>query len=824
MDQNQTPDGAQGTQKAAEEAERRAQEEELRRNMMATVLDNGARERLSRISLVSPERSRQIETILLRMAQSGQLRGRVTEDQLIELLDQVRLPYCLAEGIHELIIKARWKVPKQRRRSSKEGRTTTMTLTFEFVILCNTFSLRVTALATARFVSLHAAEETQDTSLGYLAPQLMPPKINKCKNPVYYSALIELRDAADPSRKKHEDLSTPEDAFKVPFVGKTLVAALSEKLRSTHPTSADPMIPIPNPKPAQKAPGRPRNTFAMADISTPVISQVTPTSQSQVQSSSDVFQFCYLSRDDQVETRVRYIEEAYLEVKLTSGPGYYIEFPRSCRHRVLQEIAYQMPQANTIRGYLPMDIGDAHYPESTLPLDWQNRSAAAPIPGSSRLKRSATDIIAADIAQASSSVVRRSQTMSDMPPPSYVPISASASTSQIPLRRTDSTPTGTQSSPKRRTQTQAARPRPRLSHALAPPPADFDIDIEDPYASADHVDFPDFQPTRIPWDQCDVFLLLDTREIKSQVDRSGIYDGLVRQGVKVIRRSLNVGDVSWIAKRKPEFCDGSEHDEIALDCILERKRIDDLSASIEDGRFHDQKVGLFVACGELSLTFTISGSLTEIDLEQAGVSEELERLDIDTAITETSDTDRFHVKETRSIHDTIKFYVRLHKEVVLRYQHQDLYVIPSELVKRHSYLKFQKELRRKYPEKDHLLSYNAFSSLNLKSGFITVRETWAKMILCFPRMSAEKAGFLIHYFPTPASMYRACLKAVERQRQDDEDAEVEERRTGKPRKKKDIFVAEEFLKDFGGNTDRNIGRALSKNIFRVMMQRGEYTT
>lgn len=44
---------------------------------------------VTRISLVSPERSKQIETILVRMAQSGQIRNKVTEDQLIDLLDQV---------------------------------------------------------------------------------------------------------------------------------------------------------------------------------------------------------------------------------------------------------------------------------------------------------------------------------------------------------------------------------------------------------------------------------------------------------------------------------------------------------------------------------------------------------------------------------------------------------------------------------------------------------------------------------------------------------------------------------------------------------------
>ncbi|KAE9395853.1 hypothetical protein BT96DRAFT_825681 [Gymnopus androsaceus JB14] len=88
---SQIPDGAQGQsgQNPQDEAAKKAQEEQMRRDMMATVLDTGARERLSRISLVSPERSKQIEMILLRMAQGGQLKGRVSENQLIELLDQM---------------------------------------------------------------------------------------------------------------------------------------------------------------------------------------------------------------------------------------------------------------------------------------------------------------------------------------------------------------------------------------------------------------------------------------------------------------------------------------------------------------------------------------------------------------------------------------------------------------------------------------------------------------------------------------------------------------------------------------------------------------
>lgn len=44
---------------------------------------------MNRIALVRPERARGVEDLLARMAQGGQLRGRVSEDQLIGVLDQV---------------------------------------------------------------------------------------------------------------------------------------------------------------------------------------------------------------------------------------------------------------------------------------------------------------------------------------------------------------------------------------------------------------------------------------------------------------------------------------------------------------------------------------------------------------------------------------------------------------------------------------------------------------------------------------------------------------------------------------------------------------
>ncbi|PWN92464.1 hypothetical protein FA10DRAFT_266222 [Acaromyces ingoldii] len=72
-----------------EQEQKMAQQEEMKRQALSTILDADARDRLSRISLVKPEKARAIQDLLIRMAQSGQVRQRVTEQQLIGLLDQV---------------------------------------------------------------------------------------------------------------------------------------------------------------------------------------------------------------------------------------------------------------------------------------------------------------------------------------------------------------------------------------------------------------------------------------------------------------------------------------------------------------------------------------------------------------------------------------------------------------------------------------------------------------------------------------------------------------------------------------------------------------
>ncbi|KAL1919036.1 uncharacterized protein VTP21DRAFT_2417 [Calcarisporiella thermophila] len=72
-----------------DDAEKKRQMEEMRQTMLIQILDNEARERLGRIQMVKADKARAVEDLLIRMAQTGQLRGKVNESQLIDLLQQI---------------------------------------------------------------------------------------------------------------------------------------------------------------------------------------------------------------------------------------------------------------------------------------------------------------------------------------------------------------------------------------------------------------------------------------------------------------------------------------------------------------------------------------------------------------------------------------------------------------------------------------------------------------------------------------------------------------------------------------------------------------
>jgi len=63
------------------------QMEEMRASILDQVLEPAAKERMTRLNLVRKEKARQVEDHLIKLATSGQLRTKVGEKQLIDMLE-----------------------------------------------------------------------------------------------------------------------------------------------------------------------------------------------------------------------------------------------------------------------------------------------------------------------------------------------------------------------------------------------------------------------------------------------------------------------------------------------------------------------------------------------------------------------------------------------------------------------------------------------------------------------------------------------------------------------------------------------------------------
>ncbi|XP_063235484.1 programmed cell death protein 5 [Bacillus rossius redtenbacheri] len=73
--------------KAAEE--RQQQQEDLKNGILSQVLTQAARARLNTLMIGKPEKGKMVENMLVQMARTGQIRGKLDEPQLIDILEKV---------------------------------------------------------------------------------------------------------------------------------------------------------------------------------------------------------------------------------------------------------------------------------------------------------------------------------------------------------------------------------------------------------------------------------------------------------------------------------------------------------------------------------------------------------------------------------------------------------------------------------------------------------------------------------------------------------------------------------------------------------------
>ncbi|KAI1107795.1 crossover junction endonuclease MUS81 [Jackrogersella minutella] len=262
---------------------------------------------------------------------------------------------------------------------------------------------------------------------------------------------------------------------------------------------------------------------------------------------------------------------------------------------------------------------------------------------------------------------------------------------------------------------------------------------------------PHFRPIRLAPGTFEVHLVLDVREVRAKTDRDYMQNELSKRGVNPVMRALELGDALWVAKCKDaNFLSrlGAEGDEVVLDYIVERKRLDDLISSVKDGRFHEQKFRL-KRSGIKNIVYVVE----EVSMDAEALDRRAEM--VQSAIGSTQMVNGFFVKKTQKIDDTIRYLTRMTMLLKKQYESRPLLVIPTEIITAQNYLPLLEHLRQKEPTADHHITYPAFASLASKSDMMTLRDVYLKMLMCTRQVTGEKALEIQKKWKTPYDFVKA---------------------------------------------------------------------
>lgn len=287
------------------------------------------------------------------------------------------------------------------------------------------------------------------------------------------------------------------------------------------------------------------------------------------------------------------------------------------------------------------------------------------------------------------------------------------------------------------------------------------------------------EPITLPPNSFTVELVLDTREVRTSTDRDYIANELMKQDITPQVRALELGDAMWVAKcRDPAFLTrhGEEGDEVMLDWIIERKRLDDLIGSIKDGRFHEQKFRLrrsgiknvIYLVEEFTVTHQEAGNGSALKYQEMVAS----------AIASTQVVNGYFMKKTKNLDDSIRYLARMTLLLRKMYGALDSSVqdqpinrskvafIPSRcLSSTQSYLTLLDELRAKDPSLTYGVTLSTFSALTSKSDVLSLRDIFLKMLMCTRGITGEKALEIQRWWKTPRELVEAYMALAPKDRE-----------------------------------------------------------
>lgn len=186
-------------------------------------------------------------------------------------------------------------------------------------------------------------------------------------------------------------------------------------------------------------------------------------------------------------------------------------------------------------------------------------------------------------------------------------------------------------------------------------------------------------------------------------------------------------------------------------------------------------------------------------------------LAIMTAKSQIQVHNRFFLRETSKLSDTIDFLASLTKTIAASLKGKPLHVIPTPYISRSTYAALQRHLRSRYPEKNFLTSFEAYQDLNDKTASRALKEQFARMLMCIKGLSPERAAAILDVFETPRDLWEAMkVRAAEEAREAMETG-LEAPAVKKSKKRgADLFFADRVQ----GEGRRKIGDALSREVSR----------
>lgn len=208
-------------------------------------------------------------------------------------------------------------------------------------------------------------------------------------------------------------------------------------------------------------------------------------------------------------------------------------------------------------------------------------------------------------------------------------------------------------------------------------------------------------------------LVIDSRELSHQGIPSKHFENLlITMGIKAKSVLLSVGDILWVYK-------GSDNIEFVLDFIIERKTLDDLAASINDGRYKEQKVRLK------------SSGLKNIYYLIEGIKYENRHINISNQAIQNS------IFNTLTVHDINIIRTDSQKQSVEMILEMDRNIRKYYLYKYKSFK--SNRIQEKDEEENEIIKsfftnsliFNDFQQKNSKNRNLTIENIFKKQLSCF---------------------------------------------------------------------------------------------